>query len=152
MIIHVKSLSPLNALFNDMSFWITSHILDVINSIGIITQPLRSDPLLTQTHCQFLVFYYSKTKHLTYLQKSTIQRQKGLADFLRHLTILAWKWGKYHEICFYLISFELINITIQYFVNQPSFFKFATLKTVCIAFAILELITLKVYLRNLQCL
>ena len=51
-----------NVLVNGLPFRITSHILDVIVAIGIITQPLRSDSLLTQTHCHSIEFYYSKTK------------------------------------------------------------------------------------------
>ena len=50
-----------------------------------------------------------------------MQIQRDLLIFKDTLRSLHENEEKYHEIRFYLISFELINIKIQYFVNQPSF-------------------------------
>ena len=70
-----------NIPVNGLSFRITSHILDVIVSIGIIAQPLRSDSLLTQTHCEFIEFYYSKTKHIIRMDRILPCKYKGTCWF-----------------------------------------------------------------------
>ena len=50
-----------------------------------------------------------------------MQRQRDLLIFEDTSRSLHENEEQYHEIRFYLIPFELINIKIQYFVNQPSF-------------------------------